>query len=99
MSDILKYKYYKIQNAIWLQQTDDKRTNYGTNSEQYFLECYREYLRICEANNNYVKKVNDTIYKINYGGEFSKGGKENYNNKIAENLSKYLDICYKNYLE
>jgi len=43
----LNYSQYRIQQALWLQSTDAARTNYGTNSEQYYLQCYVRYLRIC----------------------------------------------------
>lgn len=44
---ILTFEEYRIQQAIWLQQEDAKRTNYGTTTEQFIIQCYSRYLVIC----------------------------------------------------
>jgi hypothetical protein len=87
----LRYKEYKTQNAIWIQQEDKKRTNWGANTEQFSLECYCQYLKICEANKEYIEKCYITIYKIGSGGKFDNGVRID---RICNNLSLYLDLCY-----
>jgi len=43
----LNYSQYRIQQALWLQSSDSVRTNNSVGSEQYYLQCYIRYLRIC----------------------------------------------------
>jgi len=95
---ILKYTDYKMNQAIWLQQKDSKRTNYGTTSEQFFIECYLGYLTICGFKdqkvisnifNNILMKINSDKSFGSKGNEFKKEVRENVN-ELMNNLTSNL---------
>jgi len=37
---ILLYSEYIVKQALWLQIKDEERTNFGTNSTQFYIEKY-----------------------------------------------------------
>jgi hypothetical protein len=93
-NNILKYTDYKKQQALWLQREDEKRTNWGTNTEQFCIQCYSSYLRLIGYNNDAVfSKINEYIknigtYHIATNKEFYNTG---YDEKVAENIEELMD--------
>ena len=84
-TQVLKYSEYKISQALYLQIENNKRTNLGTNSEQYFLSRYTEYLNICGAEQKKIKYIRFLSKKINA-----------YNMSFSEPNHKYKEwIAYK----
>jgi len=89
---VLKYTDYKINQALWLQKTDSKRTNYGTTSEQYFIECYLNYLKICGVKNDELfSKINsDILLRINSDKSFGAKSTE-FSREVLENINILMD--------
>jgi len=89
---ILKYSDYKINQALWLQKTDSKRTNYGTTSEQFFIECYLKYLQICGIKDGelFTKIYSDILLKINSDKSFGAKSTE-FNKEVLENINDLMD--------
>ena len=93
-STILKYTDYKKEQALWIQRQNEKRTNRGTNTEQFCIECYWSYLNLIgyEKAETYekMKQYLDNIgtYHLSTGDEFWNKG---YDEKIAKNINELMD--------
>jgi hypothetical protein len=93
-SNVLKYTEYKKQQALWLQRENEKRTNRGTNTEQFCIQCYCRYLHLIGfKNQNVFKKIETYIknigtYHITTRNEFYNDG---YDENVAKNIDKLMD--------
>lgn len=93
-NNILKYTDYKKQQALWLQREDEKRTNRGTNTEQFCIQCYKSYLHLIGFDNTKVfSNINRYInnigtYHITTRDEFYNKG---YDEKVAKNINELMD--------
>jgi hypothetical protein len=92
-SKILKYTEYKKQQSLWLQIEDEKRTNFGTNTEQFCIDKYYDYLCLIGFKNEDIfSKI--LKYRKNIGtyhmvaGEFYNDG---YNSEVASNINELMD--------
>ena len=88
---VLKYTEYKKQQALWLQIQNEKRTNRGTNAEQFCINCYLSYL-------NLIGFINEKIYNkiISYREKIGtyyldEVDEKKYDKKIAENINQLMD--------
>ena len=94
-SRVLKYTDYKREQALWIQIQDQKRTNRGTNTEQFCIECYWAYIKLIgyKKNETYnkMKQYLDNIgtYHLDTGNDFYNRG---YDKKIAENIDELMDM-------
>lgn len=88
---VLKYTDYKKQQALWLQVENGKRTNAGTNTEQFCINCYLSYLKLIGFKNE--KIYNKIIsYREKIGTFFLDDlDKKKYDKKIAENINRLMD--------
>jgi hypothetical protein len=92
--NILLYTQYKKKQALWLQSEDSKRTNRATNTEQFCIQCYRNYLRLIgfkkestfDKIQTYIRSIGN--YHLVTGNDMYNNG---YNEKIAENINKLMD--------
>lgn len=97
-SSVLKYTEYKKKQALWLQVEDKKRKNKGTNSEQFYIQCYLEYLNIIRWHNDetiikigtYFRQIG--TYHIETGIESWNRG---YDEKVANNIDELMDSVLK----
>jgi len=93
-STILKYTDYKKEQALWLQRQNEKRTDRGTNTEQFCIKCYWSYLNLIgyEKAETYekMKQYLDNIgtYHLTTGDEFYNRG---YDKKIADNIKELMN--------
>ena len=93
-STVLKYTDYKIEQALWIQKQNEKRTNRGTNTEQFCIECYWYYLNLIgyektETYNKMEKYLNNIgTYHLTTGDDFYNRG---YDKKIADNINELMD--------
>jgi hypothetical protein len=94
MKNILKYTEYKTKQALWIQIENSKRTNKGTNTEQFCIECYWDYLKLIgfkiesvfEKMQNYHNAIG--TYHLEVEDEFYNKG---YDENIAKNINKLMD--------
>ena len=93
-STVLKYTEYKKEQALWIQRKNEKRTDRGTNTEQFCIKCYWSYLNLIghEKKETYerMKKYIDNIgtYHLTTGDNFYNNG---YDEEIAENINELMD--------
>lgn len=93
-STVLKYTDYKKEQALWLQTQNAKRTNRGTNREQFCMQCYLSYLNLIgyDKTKTYekIKQYIDNVgtYHLTTGDEFYNRG---YDEKIAGNINELMD--------
>jgi hypothetical protein len=91
---ILKYTDYKKEQSLWLQRENLKRTDRGTNTEQFCIECYCSYLKLIGYENKnadlkVVKYLNNIgTYHITTGMECFNHG---YDKEIADNINYHMD--------
>lgn len=93
-STILKYTDYKKKQALWIQRQNEKRTDRGTNTEQFCIKCYWSYLNLIgyektetyEKMRNYLNKIG--TYHLTTGDEFYNKG---YDDKISDNINELMD--------
>jgi len=86
----LLYSEYRIEQALWLQKTNSERTNYGVMSEQYYLDCYVDYLFICAAKKETISGIRDIKAKLNRTTVFSKPN-PNYSEDTLKNVVEIVD--------
>lgn len=99
---ILKYTEYKISQALWLQIEDAKRTNMGTNTDQFCIIMYMNYLGLCGFNDtdilgkvySYLKKLDN--YHLRGGSLF---GEDTYDIETHKNIDKLMDDLLTDYFE
>jgi len=87
----LKYTDYKKDQALWLQRKDSERTNRGTNTEQFCIECYISYLNICGLKKwKGFKMINELVMeKLNTYGQFGKG--KSLDEFVYKNVDEIMD--------
>jgi len=91
---LLKYTDYKIQQALWLQRENAKRTNLGTNLEQFCIQSYRCYLYLTGYNDeNVFNKMREYEESIDTCDQYR--DKERwllvYKKEIADNINELMD--------
>ena len=93
-STVLKYTDYKKEQALWIQRQNEKRTDRGTNTEQFCIKCYWSYLNLIgyKKTETYekMKQYLDNIgtYHLSTGDDFYNRG---YDKKIADNINELMD--------
>jgi len=94
MKKIYKYTDYKKEAAVFIQQEFAKKTTMSINIEQFCMQCYQQYLHICNVvDDNIYNKLekyfhNIGTYHIETEDELYNNG---YNKEIADNINELLD--------
>lgn len=94
---ILLYSEYIVKQALWLQIKDEERTNFGTNSTQFYIEKYIQYLIKCNVNNNLPRYIHSYLLKLNSYGNFGKGKIEDFSKEVQNNIVEIIDYMVLNY--
>ena len=93
---ILLYSEYIVQQGLWLQRKDEKRTNYGTNSIQFFIDKYISYLWNCNVRGRLIGYISSYRKKVNISGSFGEMDKA-YSQEVEDNIVEIIDYMVTNY--
>lgn len=84
----LKYTEFKFKQALFIQQQDYIRTNYGVNTEQFCIDLYKHYLIIIGYKNESVFEA-ISIYRSQITTFYL--NKKRFNQEIADNIEAIMD--------